>query len=174
MSFKIFINAGHGGLDPGAVSKKGTKEADITRKVSSLLACQLIQKGFNVEFFQQNKTLSEVSQVENNSNSDLFISIHCNSFTDSKANGIETLYYPTSTKGIKLARLVQNELVDATTLHDRGIKARSDLHVLKRTKATAILIELAFISNPEEEKLLLDEPKIFADAIAKGINSFFS
>lgn len=174
MSFKIFINAGHGGTDPGAVSKKGTKEADITRKVSSLLACQLIQKGFNVEFFQQNKTLSEITKVENNSNSDLFISIHCNSFSDSKANGVEVLHYPNSTKGIKLAKLVQNELVDATTLHDRGIKARSDLHVLKRTKATAILIELAFLSNPEEEKLLLDEPKIFADAIAKGINSFFS
>lgn len=174
MSFKIFINAGHGGIDAGAVSKKGTKEADITRKVSSLLACQLIQKGFNVEFFQQNKTLSEITKVENNSNSDLFISIHCNSFSDSKANGAEVLHYPNSTKGIKLAKLVQNELIDATTLHDRGIKARSDLHVLKRTKATAILIELAFLSNPEEEKLLLDEPKVFADAIAKGINSFFS
>lgn len=174
MSFKIFINAGHGGLDSGAVSKKGTKEADITRKVSSLLACQLIQKGFNVEYFQQNKTLAEITKVENNSNSDLFISIHCNSFSDSKANGVEVLHYPNSTKGIKLAKLVQNELIDATTLHDRGIKARSDLHVLKRTKATAILIELAFLSNPEEEKLLLDEPKVFADAIAKGINSFFS
>ena len=82
MSFKIFINAGHGGTDPGAVSKKGTKESDITKKVSSLLACQLIQNGFNVEFFQQNKTLSEISETENNSKSDLFVSIHCNSFSD--------------------------------------------------------------------------------------------
>lgn len=171
---KIFINAGHGGTDPGAVSKNGTKEADITKKVSSLLACQLIQKGFNVEFFQQNKTLSEVSQVENSSNSDLFISIHCNSFSDSKANGIETLHYPTSTKGIKLARLVQNELIEATTLKDRGIKARNDLHVLRKTKAVAILVELAFLSNPEEEKLLLDEPKIFADAIAEGIKKYIN
>lgn len=169
MSFKIFINAGHGGSDPGAVSKKGTKEADITKKVSSLLACKLIQNGFNVEFFQQNKTLSEISQVENSSNSDLFISIHCNSFTDSKANGVEVLYYPTSTKGLKCAQIIQNELVDATTLKDRGIKARNDLHVLRKTKAVAVLVELAFISNPEEEKLLLDEPKIFADAIAEGI-----
>ncbi len=169
MSFKIFINAGHGGSDPGAVSKKGTKEADITKKVSSLLACQLIQKGFNIEFFQQDKTLSEISQVENSSNSDLFISIHCNSFTDSKANGIETLYYPTSTRGLRCAQIVQNELVEATTLKDRGVKARNDLHVLRKTKAVAILVELAFISNPEEEKLLLDEPKIFADSIYNGI-----
>ena len=171
---KIFINAGHGGNDPGAVSKKGTKEADITKKVSSLLACQLIQKGFNIEFFQQKNSFTEVSEAENTSKSDLFISIHCNSWTDSKANGVEVLHYPTSTKGIKLARLVQNELVEATTLKDRGIKARSDLHVLRRTKATAILVELAFLSNPEEEKLLLEEPKIFADAIAEGIKKYFN
>lgn len=174
MSFKIFINAGHGGTDPGAVSKKGTKESDITKKVSSLLACQLIQNGFNVEFFQQNKTLSEISETENNSKSDLFVSIHCNSFSDSKANGVEVLHYPSSTKGIKLARLVQNELVEATTLKDRGVKPRSDLHVLRRTKAVAILVELAFISNPEEERLLLEEPKIFADAIVEGIKKYIN
>lgn len=169
---KIFINAGHGGIDPGAVSKNGTKEADITKKVCSLLACQLIQKGFNVEYFQQKKSFIEVSETENNSKSDLFISIHCNSFTDSKAKGVEVLHYPTSTKGLKYAQIIQNELVEATTLHDRGIKARADLHVLKRTKAVAILVELAFISNPEEEKLLLEEPKIFADAIAEGIKKY--
>lgn len=171
---KIFINAGHGGKDPGAVSKKGTKEADITRKVSSLLACQLIQNGFNVEFFQQNKTLSEISETENSSKSDLFISIHCNSFSDSKANGVEVLHYPSSTKGIKCARIIQNELVDATTLKDRGIKARSDLHVLRKTKAVAILVELAFISNPEEEILLLKNPEKFSDAIFKGIKKIIS
>ena len=167
---KIFINAGHGGTDPGAVSKKGTKEADVTRKVCSLLACQLIQKGFDVEYFQQKKSFTEVSQAENNSNSDLFISIHCNSFSDSKANGVEVLHYPTSTKGIKYAQIIQNELVESTTLKDRGIKARSDLHVLRKTKAVAILVELAFISNPEEEKLLLEKPELFANAIFNGIN----
>ena len=171
---KIFINAGHGGNDPGAVSKKGTKEADITRKVSSLLACQLIQNGFNVEFFQQKKSFTEVSQAENSSNSDLFISIHCNSWTDSKANGVEVLHYPTSTKGIKCARIIQNELIEATTLKDRGIKARSDLHVLRKTKATAILVELAFLSNPEEEILLLKNPEKFSDAIFKGIKKIFT
>ena len=169
MSFKIFINAGHGGSDPGAVSKNGTKEADITRKVSSLLACQLIKNGFNVEFYQQEKSLTEVSQVENSSNSDLFISIHCNSFNKESASGVEVLYYPTSTKGKKCAQIVQNELVSKIKLKDRGIKARSDLHVLKRTKAVAILVELAFLSNQQEEKLLINKPDIFADAILEGI-----
>lgn len=168
---KIFINAGHGGSDPGAVSKNGKKEADITKKVSALLAYNLILNGYIVEFFQQEKTFTEVSKVENTSNSDLFISIHCNSAANEKANGVEVLYYPTSVKGKKFAQQVQKELVDLTKLRDRGIKARSDLHVLKRTKAVAILVELAFLSNEHEEQLLCSFPEMFADGILNGINS---
>lgn len=171
---KIFINAGHGGTDPGAVSKNGTKEADVTKIVSSLLACKLIQNGFNVEFFQQKKSFTEVSQAENTSKSDLFISLHCNSFTNENANGVEVLYYPTSTKGKNCAQVVQNELIKATKLKDRGIKSRNDLHVLKRTKATAILIELAFVSNPNEEKMLKEKPEIFANAIFEGIKKYIN
>lgn len=166
---KIFINAGHGGTDPGAVSINGNKEADITRKVSSLLACKLIQNGFNVEFYQQEKSFTEVSAAENSSNSDLFISIHCNSFDKETAKGVEVLYYPTSAKGKECAQIVQNELIKATLLTDRGIKARADLHVLRRTKAAAILVELAFLSNPKEEKLLTESPVLFANAIYQGI-----
>ena len=171
---KFFINAGHGGSDPGAVSKNGTKEADVTKKVSAYLAYKLIKKGYSVEFYQQEKTLTEVSKVENSSNSNLFVSIHCNSFSDSKANGVEVYYHPTSTKGKKCAQAVQNELVKATKLKDRGIKDRNDLHVLRRTTAPAILVELAFLSNPEEEKLLLENPNLFADAIYKGIKKIIA
>lgn len=171
---KIFINAGHGGSDPGAVSKNGTKEKDIARMVSSLLTCKLIQAGYNIEYFQQENSFTDVSKAENSSNSDLFISIHCNSFNKESANGIEVLYYPTSTKGKKCAQIVQNELIKSTALKDRGIKARTDLHVLKRTTAPAILVELAFLSNPEEETLLLENPDLFADAIYKGLKKYFS
>ena len=111
----------------------------------------------------------EISTIENASNSDLFISIHCNSFADAAANGVEVLYYPTSSKGKKYAQAVQNELVSTTKLKDRGIKQRTDLHVLKRTKAAAILVELAFLSNPKEENLLVESPEIFATAIFSGI-----
>ena len=169
---KIFINAGHGGNDPGAVSKNGVKEADITKKVSALLAYNLILNGYIVEYFQQEKSFTEVSTVENTSNSDLFISIHCNSATNTSANGVEVLYYPTSTKGKKFAQQVQNELVKTTKLRDRGIKSRTDLHVLKRTKAVAILVELAFLSNEHEEELLVNYPEMFANAILEGIKTF--
>ena len=166
---KIFINAGHGGKDTGAVSKNGTKESEITKKVSSLLACKLIQGGYDIEYFKQKTSYTDVSQAENTSKSDLFISIHCNSAASASANGVEVLYYPNSTKGKNCALEVQKELVKITKLKDRGIKARNDLHVLKRTKAVAILVELAFLSNPAEEKLLIENPDIFANAIFEGI-----
>ena len=168
---KIFINAGHGGNDPGAVSKKGTKEKDVTRNVSSLLVYKLVQNGYNVEYYQQEKSFTDITKAENTSNSDLFISIHCNAADKQSANGVEVLYYPTSTRGNKCAQIVQKELVDTTNLRNRGVKARTDLHVLKRTKAVAILVELAFISNPEEEKLLIENPEIFANAIYEGIEN---
>lgn len=169
---KIFINAGHGGSDPGAVSKNGVKEKDITKNVCALLACKLIENGYNVEFFQQEKTVNDISKAENTSNSDLFISIHCNAAENESANGVEVLYYPTSGKGKKCAQQVQNKLVTGTKLKDRGIKTRTDLHVLKRTKAPAILVELAFLSNTEEEKLLIEKPEMFADAILQGIKKY--
>lgn len=168
---KIFINAGHGGTDPGAVSKKGTKEKDITKNIGAMLVFELIKNGFDVEFYQQKKSVNEVSKVENASKSDLFISLHCNAATSTSANGVEVLYYPTSAKGKECALAVQNGLIKATKLKDRGIKPRSDLSVLKRTLACAILIELAFISNLEEEKMLIENPEIFVEGIIKGIKN---
>lgn len=166
---KIFINPGHGGTDPGAVSKTGTKESEISATIGQELAEKLRLNGYTVEVYQQKKDYFEISRQENKSGADLFISIHCNSSTSASAHGIETLYLPTSTKGKKVAEIMQRELVQATKLTDRGIKAREDLHVLKRTTAPAILIECGFISNPKEEALLKSKPNFFANAIFEGI-----
>lgn len=169
---KIFINPGHGGTDPGAVSKKGTKESEICAMICQILADKLKVNGYSFEIFQQKKTYLEISEEENKSGADLFISVHCNSSTSATAHGVETLYLPTSTKGKKIAEIMQGELIKTTKLTDRGIKPRNDLHVLKRTKATAILIECAFISNPKEEALLKSKPDLFANAIFEGIKQF--
>ena len=168
---KIFINAGHGGSDPGAVSKNGIKEKDITNNVSALVAFELIKKGYNIEFFQQERNVTEISGAEVPSNSDLFISIHCNSVNNPSANGLEVLYYTKSKKGKNIAQIFQDELLKTTKLKDRKIKARDDLHVLKRTKAPAVLIELAFLSNEKEEKLLIETPELFVNGIINAIEN---
>jgi len=169
---KIFLNAGHGGTDPGACSKNGTKEAEITAKVVSILEERLKKNYYPVETYQQKKEYFEISKKENSSGATCFISIHCNAAANPSAHGVETLYCSTSTKGKQLAQIMQDELIKATKLTNRGIKARSDLHVLNRTKAPAILIELAFISNPIEEKLLKEQPEIFANAIWEAIKIY--
>ena len=168
---KIFINAGHGGSDPGAVSKNGNKEKDITYKIAALTNKFLLKMGYETEFYQQKKSVTEITQKENISNSDLFISIHCNSFTSSTANGVEVLYFPTSIKGRQAALIMQKSLLKNTLLNDRGIKARDNIHVLKHTKAPAILIELAFLSNSYEEQLLINNKKIFVKGILDGIEN---
>lgn len=171
---KIFLNAGHGGPDPGAVSKSGLKEKDVTKRICEILAEKLRHFGVEVIEFQEQNSYFEISKAENKSGADLFVSVHCNSFSNTAACGVETCYFPTSANGKRLAGCIQKELINYTGLVDRGCKMRRDLHVLKATKAPAVLVETAFISNPEEEKLLKSRPEIFADGIFAGIKDYIS
>lgn len=166
---KIFINPGHGGEDPGAVSKNGLKEAEVCAKICNILAERLKLNGYSFQLYQQKHSLFEVSREENKSNSTLFISVHCNSAEKTKAEGTETWYYKYSIPSGKVAQIMQKELVKNLGLKDRGIKSSESLHVLKRAKATAILVELAFISNSKEEVLLREQPELFANALWEGI-----
>lgn len=169
---KIFVNAGHGGADCGAVSKHGFKEKDLTRSIAGFLVQMLIMAGYDVEFYQQTNSVNQIVEAEKTSNSHLFISLHCNSVENSAANGVEVLYYPTSGTGKALAEIISNSLAEYMELKNRGAKARNDLRVLSGTKAPAILIELAFLSNKNEEELLLKEPYSFAAGIMKGLNKW--
>ena len=169
---KIFINAGHGGNDSGAVSKNKTKEKEITRNVASFLAGMLIQKGYDIEFFQQKNSVNEVVTQENKSGAHLFISIHCNSAVGIAANGVEVLHYPNSGIGKSLAEKISKNISEYLEIKDRGAKERKDLRVLNGTKAPAVLVELGFLSNPDEEKLLIQEPYSFATAILEGIKEW--
>ncbi len=169
---KIFLNPGHGGCDPGAVGKGGLKEKDVTARVVKILEKRLKSNSYPVQVFQEKNHFTEVSEEANKSGATLFISVHCNSVVNPIAHGTEVCYYPTSSKGKELASILQTELIKATGLFNTGVKPRGDLHVLKATKAPAILAELAFISNPGEEKLLKEKPEMFANAIWEAIKVY--
>lgn len=166
------INFGHGGTDCGAVGN-GLKEAEVNKTIGETLARYLKSYGYTVVTYQQTKSVNDVWKFENQDNYDLFISIHTNSF-NSTSNGHEVLYYPTSTKGKNLAQQIQTSLVKNVGLRDRGIKPRKDLCVLKRTKSIAVLVETAFISNPNEARLLREKPDLFARAIAIGVKNYLN
>jgi len=160
---KIVIDPGHGGDpkyggDPGAIGPSGVHEKDVNLAVSEKLHSLMVSAGveaYMTRIGDVEVPLAKRAEKANNIGADYFISIHCNASVSPTAHGIETYYYYGSAPGKALAKAVQAELVKATGLANRGIK-ESGFYVLRATAMPAILVELAFLSNPEEERLLID------------------
>ena len=112
-------------------------------------------------------TLSWKVRIINSLSPDLVIETHLNAFSDSKVSGCETLYYPENDNE-KIAKMIQFEIVSKIGNRDRGVKAREDLFILRRTHCPTFIIEPLFITNPLDRELL-KTPEI----IAQGIVSAF-
>ena len=176
---KVFINPGHapnGWPDPGACSRQtGLRESDVTVAVGNLVAQYLNAVGIETVVFQ-NDALLEVCHRANKLEADLFISIHCNSVESPYAEGTETWYCSGSEAGRLLAECIQDQIVDSMNTADRGIKeavpGKNGLYVLTNTDMPAVLVELAFISNEDDEKLLRNNQDDFARAIARGVTDY--
>ena len=167
--YKYCIDEGHGGLDPGAIGSKGTHEANHNLDMGKILGRILTEQGQQVVHTRTTDkwlSLADRADIANKNGCNAFISIHCNSFKDPNAHGIETWCSPNSVEGMKLSKLVQEELVKATGLTNRGCK-EANFGVLRMSKMTAILVETAFISNIEEEALLMKTE--FKEKVAKAI-----
>jgi N-acetylmuramoyl-L-alanine amidase len=179
-NYKVVINPGHGAADSGAVGPMGTKEKDINLQISFKIGNILVKNGVetvytrtsdNITYYtSQTKNLQAICDVSNNAKPDYFVSIHANSFTTPTVSGIETFYFEGSVAGEKLAQAVQNELIKETGRVNRGLKpTTTGLYVLNNVDATAILVETSFLSNPEEEKLLVTDA--YQDKLAKAIST---
>lgn len=173
---RVCIDAGHGGKDPGAVGPTGLQEKVVTLAVSLQVAQILKAAGLAVKLTRVDDSfvgLSQRADISNQFGADVFVSIHCNSVDNSKAGGTETFHHIMSAPGKKLAAAIQKRLVSALGLADRGVK-EENFAVLRLTGAPAALAELAFISNPAEEKLLKtpDFQAKAARAIAEGVADF--
>ena len=167
---KIFINPGHGGNDPGACAN-GLCEADIALNIGKRVENYLRAVGYDVKLFQFDG-LQTICETANHWRADLFVSIHCNAF-DGYAHGTESYYYYSSGKGAKLARRIHSQIIDSLPISDRGVK-QTDFYVLVNTDMPAVLVETAFIDNPDDAKLLRDLEDDFARAIARGITDYFA
>lgn len=155
----IVIDPGHGGTDPGAVNKGlGISEKNLALTFSNKLANVLSNSGYEVIMTRSTDIfipLRERFAIANNLDADLFISVHMNSVANAAPTGIETLYYGTDDNK-EIAALIQEEMIKASGRTNRGIKVRNDLAVLNGTQMPAVLLEMGFISNATEAKLLLD------------------
>lgn len=168
----IVIDPGHGGEDPGALGSTGVHEKDIVLEVSKKLADILRQAGAEVlltresdrDLSDPNTRNSHKAKVEdlthrvelaNNRRADLFISVHVNSFPDRRENGAQTFSQPGSAESKKLAIAIQQEI--NRFLENPGREAKQvDYFANRMTKMPSVIVEIGFISNPQEEKLMLD------------------
>ena len=181
----IIIDPGHGGKDPGAISKNGTKEKDVNLQISFKTKKLLENLGYNVLMTREDDTyigIYDRADFANKANADLFISFHANaSGRDTSINGVEVLYCP-AYKGDKeeeeqypFAKSILDFYLKGTGANNRGIKQRADLPVVRMTKMPAVLLEVGYLTNEEEEKLIIDDKyqdKI-SDSVVKGIENYF-
>ncbi len=182
----ITLDAGHGGSDPGAIGGSGLKEKEITlaitKKVEDLLkkagATVYMTRTGDVDVFGPRASDAEELQARVNvaekHASDLFISIHINSSVNKNVSGFTSYYYPKSSNDLKIAKAIQNKLTANFGVDDMGVR-EANFYVVKRCTMPAALLELCFISNPKEEKLMRGNwfQTKAAKLIAEGIEDYF-
>ncbi|WP_069650770.1 N-acetylmuramoyl-L-alanine amidase CwlD [Caloranaerobacter ferrireducens] len=189
----IIIDPGHGGIDPGAVGKLGKKEDDINLQIALKLRRLIEQtggiailtreedKGLYTEKSKtyrqkKNEDLRNRKIFVNESEGDIFISIHLNSFPQSKYYGAQTFYKKGCEDSKKLAEILQEELRNVLDKNNKRVpQDRDNIYLLREVNIPSVLIECGFLSNPNEERLLSDskyQEKI-AWAIYIGIMRYF-
>lgn len=186
----IIIDAGHGGRDPGKVGSLGTLEKDINLHISFILKDILEAQGIHVIMTRDtDKDLSKttanfkISDMKERvaliqeSNAALVISIHQNSYTTPEVYGAQCFYHTNSAEGEQLAAIIQNQIITSTNQTKiREIKSNDDYYLLKHSPVPTVIVECGFLSNPEEEQLLLTEDykHKMAWAIHLGILQYFN
>jgi N-acetylmuramoyl-L-alanine amidase len=165
---KVVIDAGHGGSDPGAVGSNKTHEADLTLDISKRVVQMLNSREDFITLATREidkfVSLDDRVKFANSQNADLFMSIHYNSSTSKEAHGTETYIYYNSDP--LFGQIIHKHLIAATGLRDRGLK-EAGFAVIKNTKMPAALVEIAFVSNPTEEKLA--NTAAFKDKVSRAL-----
>ncbi len=186
----VVIDPGHGTIrdtgnsDPGAVGPTGLTEREVVINIAREVGENLISKGYSVVFIREKLTRLDNWERAYAANicGGIFVSIHANAMHSRDVMGTET-FYPGSRSGSSrehidmskdLATKIQQELVPSLQRPDRGVKS-ANFAVIRNAQVPVALTEVAFISNPEEEKLLasFDFQMKAARAIALGIDKFF-
>ena len=166
--YKVFIDAGHGGTDPGALGY-GYRESDLNLQVAKKVESKLKSKGIDVKMSRSSDifySLSERAEMANDYGADAFVSIHQNSAEAKSANGIETYYNRNKEEDKPLSNDIQTQVISQTGANNRGVK-NAEFTVLVKSKMISALVECGFITNELEVKKLSDSS--YQDKLATGI-----
>ena len=185
MAVKIYIDQGHNPVNPNAGAEgSGYREQDIVYEIGVRLAAILRENGYETKLSRPQRTTqlgtstaTSLAARVNEANAwdaDYFISLHTNSSVSPQASGTEILVYSLTSPAYPLAESILEQLTLSTGFRSRGVVPRPGLYVLKKTQMPALLVELGFISNPEEADLMANSPELFARGIANGIFDYFN
>lgn len=169
----VAVDAGHGGKDQGTCSGD-ILEKDINLAVALKLADELKKAGVQVFLTRTEDVkvdLEERARLANEVEADIFVSIHCNFYEDSaQISGLECYYTEESQEGQELAERISAVFDGTEQVENRGTKT-ANYRVLRKTDMQAVLIELGYMSNPEECRKLTreDYQELLAEKIAAGI-----
>ncbi len=187
------IDAGHGGIDGGTGNKNDILEKDINLQISAKLKKELIVEGFQVVMTREEDiSLEDFSDIKgsryrrdlnarktiiNNNKPLAFVSIHCNSSKKTKAKGVKIYFYPDSIAGQELAECISQSIDEyfyKGYMKEENMKSEilsEDFFILRETDYPGVLIEVGFLTNPEENRLLRDDEyqRQMARAIKKGL-----
>lgn len=189
----IVLDPGHGGVDGGAVGADQTLEKEIALNVSQKLRTYLQQSGAQVFLTREsdhdlaNDSTKGISQrkVEDIKNRvafmeekdpDIFITIHLNALPSSEWRGAQTFYHPNHPESKRLAEAIQGQIRTNLGNTNRQALAINGVYVLKHANRPASLVEIGFLSNPEERELLKQSAyqDEMAASIYLGILEYFS
>ena len=167
----VFLDEGHGGVNPGAVFE-GRRESDDALELTLAVGNILEENGIDVEYSRTTdiyESPAQKAREANASGADYFVSIHRNSSVNPEQySGVETLVYAKGLRSEKLAENINREL-EKVGFINLGISERPNLAVLRRTQMPAVLVEVGFINTARDNELLDTRFYEVANAIAQGI-----
>lgn len=188
----ILLDPGHGGPDGGAGNTK-TLEKDIALEITLKVRDYLQEMGALVVMTRETDTdladegtrgysrrkvedLKERLKMINNSDNDLFVSIHLNAIPSSRWSGAQTFYAPHFKENAKAAKFIQDELIVNLENTTRKAKPINSVYILKNAKKPGVLVEVGFLSNPGEREQLKKEAyqEKVAAAIYQGVLRYFT
>ncbi|WP_041638050.1 N-acetylmuramoyl-L-alanine amidase [Anoxybacillus flavithermus] len=171
----IVIDAGHGGKDYGTTGVNGTIEKMLTLQTALLLSEKLKQTGANVILTREDDrflSLSERVQIAGKNKADAFVSIHYDSALNRTASGLTVYYYKQIDRS--LADALFDPLSRLTGIQQRGVRS-GNYHVLRENSRPSVLLELGYLSNPNEEMFVVSPTyqQAVTEAICNGLVRYF-
>ena len=169
--FVVVLDAGHGGIDPGGIgTTTKIKEADLNLKITKKLERLLCAAGMRVVLTRENENglygvytknykkidMAKRKEIIEKANPDVVVSVHMNRFTNKSLRGAQAFFDKENKTGAVLAECVQTEFNSSLEATNRS-PSTGDYFMVKCTKAAAIIAECGYLSNEEDERLLLTE-----------------